>query len=414
MTQVLPLRNIRIIDFTMGWAGPLATRHLADMGAEVIKIESCTHMDWWRGWENTPEMIAAREYEKQPIFNITNRNKLGVAIDLTLVEGRKLALRLVEQADAVIENQATGVMKKLGLSYDDLRVVNKEIIMLSLPAFGVAGPWGGYRGYGSTVEHASGLPHLSGEPDGPPMQTHVAYGDACGGMNAGAALLVGLFHRKKTGKGQRIDISQVEGMHQLGIHGSIEQGLSGESPRRMGSRHPIFVPQGIFACREPDSWLVISVTKEKEWLGLCAAIGRPDLSDNAALKSCDGRREQQDQIESAISCWTAEVTNKEGMRILQEAGVPAGAVLKPTELLTDEGLVERKLWEKFARQMVGEKSHPLTPWTFNGKRAPIRSAAPLLGEHNEKVFCELLGMSKEEISQLAADKVIGNSPEATV
>jgi len=413
MTQVLPLRNIRIIDFTMGWAGPLATRHLADMGAEVIKIESCTHMDWWRGWENTPEMIAAREYEKQPIFNITNRNKLGVAIDLRLSKGRDLALRLVEKADAVIENQATGVMKKLGLSYEDLRAVNQQIIMLSLPAFGVEGPWGGYRGYGSTVEHGSGLPHLSGNPDGPPMQTHVAYGDACGGINAGAALLVGLFHRKKTGTGQRIDISQVEGMHQLGVHGSIEQGLSGKSPQRMGSRHPIFVPQGVFACREPDSWLVISVTDEKEWLGLCAAIGRSDLSDNPSLRSHDGRRTQQDQIESAISCWTAEVTNKEGMHILQEAGVPAGAVLESTELLTDEGFVERKFWAKFDRQMVGKKSHPLTPWKVNGERAPIRSAAPLLGEHNEKVFCELLGMSEEELLKLRSDKVVGEVPEST-
>ena len=413
MTQVLPLRNIRIIDFTMGWAGPLATRHLADMGAEVIKIESCTHMDWWRGWENTPEMIATKEYEKQPIFNITNRNKLGVTIDLTLAEGRNLALRLVKQADAVIENQATGVMKKLGLSYDDLRLVNKQIIMLSLPAFGVEGPWGAYRGYGSTVEHASGLPHLSGNPDGPPMQTHVAYGDACGGINAGAALLVGLFHRKKTGRGQRIDISQVEGMHQLGVHGSIEQGLTGKNPERTGSRHPIFVPHGIFACSEPDSWLVIAVTQEKEWLGLCAAMGRPDLSDNSSLRSQDGRREQQDQIESAISRWTAEVTNKEGMHILQEAGVPAGAVLQPTELLDDEGFVERELWVKIDRQVVGRKSHPLSPWKINGERAPIRWAAPLLGQHNKKVFCELLGMSEEELLKLTSDKVVGEVPEST-
>ena len=411
MTPVLPLRNIRIIDFTMGWAGPLATRHLADMGAEVIKIESCTHMDWWRGWENTPEMIATREYEKQPIFNITNRNKFGVAIDLTLPKGRDLALRLVEQADAVIENQATSVMKKLGLSYDDLKVVNKEIIMLSLPAFGVAGPWGGYRGYGSTVEHASGLPHLSGEPDGPPMQTHVAYGDACGGMNAGAALLVGLFHRKKTGKGQRIDISQVEGLHQLGVHGSIEQSLTGQAPKRMGSRHPVFVPHGIFACANPDSWLVVTVTNEEEWSALCEAIGRSDLRKDSSLSSWEGRQAQQAMIESAISSWTIRFTNKEGMQVLQAAGVPAAAVLRSTDLLSDEGLVEREFWKKIDRQLVGRKSHPLTPWMVNGERAEIRWPAPLLGQHNKQVLHEILGMSEQEILNLAKNKVIGEVPE---
>jgi len=246
------------------------------------------------------------------------------------------------------------------------------------------------------------------------MQTHVAYGDACGGMNAGAALLVGLFHRKKTGKGQRIDISQVEGLHQLGVHGSIEQSLTGQAPKRMGSRHPVFVPHGVFACADPDSWLVITVTNEEEWSALCGAIGRSDLRKDSSLSSREGRQTQQAMIETAISSWTRRFTNKEGMQVLQAAGVPAASVLRSTDLLADEGLVEREFWKKFARQLVGRKSHPLTPWKVNGERAPIRSAAPLLGEHNEKVLCELLGMSKEEISQLTADKVIGNSPDPTV
>ena len=261
MTRALPLREIRIIDFTMGWSGPLATRHLADMGAEVIKVESCSYPDWWRGWETTAATLATAEHEKSPPFNQINRNKLGVAIDLRQAAGRELVLKLVARGHAVIENQATGVLAKLGLSYDKLSAVNPAIIMLSLPAFGAEGPWSGYRGYGSTVEHGAGLPHLTGAPGDPPLQTHVAYGDACGGLNAAAALLVGLYHQRRTGEGQRIELSQVECMLQLGVHATIAQGLAGAPPPRTGNRHPAFVPHGCFRCAEPDTWLVVAVVE---------------------------------------------------------------------------------------------------------------------------------------------------------
>ncbi|SVD72892.1 uncharacterized protein METZ01_LOCUS425746 [marine metagenome] len=143
-------------------------------------------------------------------------------------------------------------------------------------------------------------------------------------------------------------------------------------------------------------------------------MGRSDLVEDYSLRSREGRREQENKIESAISRWASAVTNKEGMHMLQEAGVPAGAVLQATELLDDEGLVERKFWVKIDRHVVGRKSHPLTPWKVNGERAPIRWAAPLLGQHNKKVFCELLGMSEEELLKLTSDKIIGVVPESTV
>ncbi|MDP6690105.1 MAG: CoA transferase [Alphaproteobacteria bacterium] len=412
MTVKLPLRDVRIVDLTMGWAGPLATRHLADMGAEVIKIEACSHPDWWRGWEHSPEALASREHEKNPSFNMINRNKLGVAIELTKPEGRALALKLVVRADAVIENQATGVLDKLGLSYEELREANPEIIMLSLPAFGALGPWSGYRGYGSTVEQGAGLPHLTGGPDDPPMMTHVAYGDACGGLNAAAALLVALFHRKRTGRGQRIDLSQVEAMLQQGLHGPITQGLTGAPPPRTGNRHPVYAPHGVFACAEPDSWLVVAVTDDGQWPALCQVMGRPDLGADPNLATAAGRRAGEDAIEAAMAAWTGAMEADIAMRALQESGVPAGVTRRPSDLVTDPDYLERGFWRDLERQVVGVKPHPQTPWRFNGERGPLRSPSPLLGEHNHDVLGGILGLGADEIAALEAAGIVGDRPVA--
>jgi crotonobetainyl-CoA:carnitine CoA-transferase CaiB-like acyl-CoA transferase len=410
MSEFAPLRNIRVIDFTMGWSGPLATRHLADLGAEVIKIEACKYPDWWRGWEHTRETIEAQEHEKSPAFNQVNRNKLGMAVDLTHAQGRELALKLVAEADAVIENQATGVMDKLGLSYEQLATVNSSIIMLSLPAFGAVGPWSGYRGYGSTVEHGAGLPHLTGDPDGPPTQTHVAYGDACGGINAASALLVALFHRKRTGVGQRVELSQTECITQLGIHGTIHQGLRGEAPLRTGRRHPSYVPHGCFACKETDTWLVIAVTEDAQWPKLCEVAGLAHLSADSTLTSAAGRRNREAELEQLISNWARQMSADQAMEQLQAAGVGAAAVRKATQLLGDSALNERGYWEDMPRAVVGTKPQPMGAYRINGRRPQLNHAAPLLGEHNRQVLRTVLRLSDGAIDELERAGVIGDTP----
>lgn len=402
-----PLRNIKIVDLTMGWSGPLATRHMADMGAEVVKIESDGYPDWWRGWEHTPESRAAQEHEKNAAFNQMNRNKLGVTIDLTKAEGQEIALKLIARADAVIENQATGVMQKLGLSYERMKEANPSIIWLSLPAFGAEGPWSGYRGYGSTVEHGAGMPYLTGDADGPPVQTHVAYGDACGGLNAVSALLVGLFDRMRTGEGQRIEISQVECLLQVGAHGPVAQGLTGEPPLRTGNRHPLFAPHGVFACRDSDTWLTVSVTEDAMWPKLARCIGRADLADDRTLATADGRRAREDELEAAIADWATAQDAAAAMTALQGAGVAAASVNRPSDLLHEPGYVARGFWVEHDRAVVGRKPHSVTPWRYNGARAAVNWPAPLLGEHNRDVFCGLLGMSEAEVDALEEAGVVG-------
>ena len=174
------LAGVRVVDLSMGWAGPLAARHLADMGADVIKVEGCVRFDWWRGWEATQEWINEGGAEKSSAFNTVNRNKRDLTLDLATPTGVALLKRLVAISDVVVENYSAGVLPKLGLDYPVLAEVNPEIVMISMPAFGSDGPWQGYRAYGSTVEHASGLPHLSGNPDDPPTMVHVALGDSVG------------------------------------------------------------------------------------------------------------------------------------------------------------------------------------------------------------------------------------------
>ena len=180
------LQDIRIVDLTMGWAGPLASRQLADMGAEVIKVESCQYFDWWRGWESTPESIEQKLYEQSTAFNSANRNKFGITLDLTSRRGKGLLLRLVAISDAVIENYTASVLPKLGLAYNRLCEVNPELVMVSMPPFGASGEWMNHRAYGSTVEQASGLPHLNGRAEDPPTMQHVAFGDPIAGINAAA------------------------------------------------------------------------------------------------------------------------------------------------------------------------------------------------------------------------------------
>jgi crotonobetainyl-CoA:carnitine CoA-transferase CaiB-like acyl-CoA transferase len=167
-----PLQGIRVVDLSMGWAGPLCGRHLADNGAEVIKVESCRHFDWWRGWEATQAFIDDNGAEKSAAFNMVNRNKFGITLDLLRPMGNALLKRLVGLCDVVIENYSGGVLPKLGLDYPALRAVKPDLIMMSMPAFGATGSWRDYRAYGSTVEHASGLPHLNGAPEWPPSASH--------------------------------------------------------------------------------------------------------------------------------------------------------------------------------------------------------------------------------------------------
>ncbi len=407
----LPLQGIRVIDLSMGWAGPLAARHLADLGADVIKVESCERFDWWRSWEATPEWIAGQGAEKAVSFNMVNRNKRGITLDLEHPDGKALLLQLVRGANAILENYSAGVLPQLGLTYEVLKAANPNILLLSMPAFGSTGPWSGFRAYGSTVEHASGLPHLNGRPQDPPTMIHVAYGDAIGGVNGAGCLLTALRHQARTGEGQFMDLSHVEALLPMSIHGILKYAVRGKAWKRTGNADPGHSPHGVFPCQGEDAWIVIQILDERMWSRL-QVLATPHLDDFGDLAD---RLERSDELNNMLAAWTRIQPAADLMMTLQGEGVLAARVNHPMDVLTDGHLCARDFWQWMERAVVGLQPNPSAPYRRTNPPGPsqalsIRQPSPTLGQHNVEVLSGLLALSPDELKALEKSGVIGTVP----
>ena len=395
-----PLAGIRIVDLSMGWAGPLTCRHMADLGAEVIKVESCIRFDWWRSWEATPEWIEDDGAEKSTAFNMVNRNKLAITLELDDAEGRELLLRLIAGAHAVVENFSGGVLGKLDLQYPTLKAHNERIILLSMPPFGASGPWAEFRAYGSTVEHSSGLPHLNGKPDDLPVMEHVALGDAMGGITGAQALITALRHQHRTGQGQQVDLSQTEGLFPLASHGILHFAATGQEPDRGGADLQHSLHRGVYPCVGDDEWIAIEITHEAQWTALATELGiELDAENNVA-----------EDLDAVISERTATRDAQVLMQSLQAVGVPAARAGTFGDLLENPQLAARDFWQWRERAVVGNQPNPSPPYRYGTEPLPVVSPAPTLGEHNRQVLGELLGLTEEAIDSLAERGIIGSRP----
>ncbi|HBP31426.1 CoA transferase [Advenella sp. FME57] len=406
---VPPLRKIRVIDLTMGWAGPLATRTLADFGAEVIKVEGTQYPDWWRGTHYTEAFYNERLYEKNSNFALMNRNKLGITLDLTRQQGRAVLLDLVKTADIVIENYSTEVLPKLGLDYAALSKVNDRLVMVSMPAFGSGNKWSTTRAYGGTLEQASGLPHHTGFPQNPPSLTSYAYGDPIGGWNGGAAALLSLLVQARTGKGRHVNLSQVECMLPMVAPFIVEQSVCGKTTPRSGNVHPLFAPHGVYQCAGHDQWVVLSVTNDAQWRALVNVIKAHHLCTDSLLNHVEGRRLQRQQIDAHISTWSRQRSADSAMLELQMAGIGAGVVKPIWRVLDDPHLSDRGFFKKISRAYLG-KYLATTPWFRETVAATkIVRPAPTLGEHSHEVFSRVLGMTQEQQQALQDCGITGTS-----
>jgi crotonobetainyl-CoA:carnitine CoA-transferase CaiB-like acyl-CoA transferase len=403
-----PLEGIRVVDLTRIWSGPLATRTLGDLGAEVVKIEA--HAGRGTGALGADMPGDARPWNRQGLFNKLNRNKQSVALDLKAPEGRELLLRLVAESDVVIENFSARAMPSLGLGYEALREANPAIVYVAMPAFGLEGPYRDYVGLGPSVEPTTGLTALMGYSDDEPRVTAKAIADAMAGTTATAAVLTALARRARTGEGALIDLSQHEcGIAFLGEY-FVERQLAGHEPERTGNAHREWAPHGVYRCEGDDDWIAIAARDDREWAALCELAGRgwerdPRFGDLAA------RRANHAALDAEIEAWTADQSKAALMHALQARGVAAGAVLSAPEWLAEPHLEARGYFVELEHEETGRGRWDGSPLRLDGARGYEGwRAAPLLGEHNASVLRQVLGLPADEIASLEARGVIADRP----
>jgi benzylsuccinate CoA-transferase BbsF subunit len=396
-----PIQGVRVIDFTWVWAGPWIGALWADIGAEVIRVESNSRLDLMR---RLAPYACDEPGPNRSCFNIINRGKKSCTIDLVQPKGKEIFKKLVGISDLVIENMSPRVMPKLGLDYATLKEVKPDIIMVSLTGFGGSGPDRDYVAYASTVEAVGGLTAAFGYPGGEPALSTVYPGDPIGSMYGFLCGLSALYFRQKTGMGQHVDISESEAVTSLIPEVMMDYIMNGRIRPRIGNRDEIMAPHGCYQCKGEDEWVAIAVGNDEEWRALCTAMGNPEWTKEERFAEQFSRWQNQDELDQRITEWTRNFTHYEVTYRLQEVGVVAGPSLNMEELVNDHHVKERSAIIEQNHREAGKTLVYRSPW----KSAETRTnpAAPCLGEHNNYVFKELLGMSDKEIARLIDDRVI--------
>ncbi|MFC1886877.1 CaiB/BaiF CoA transferase family protein [Thermodesulfobacteriota bacterium] len=402
----LPLEGIRVADFSWISAGPRGTRLLGNFGAEIIKVESAARIDLSRG--RPPFFPGKKGINASALFNNVNVDKRSITLNVKHPKGCKLAKQLIAVSDIVVDNFNPGVMKKTGLGYDELIKVKPDIIMISMPVMGETGPRSHYGGYGMGVEAIAGLKHISGMPNKMPLGTGIAYPD--NGPNprhAMTAVLAALHYRNQTGKGQFIELAQYESTINFTGTAILEYTANGTIQGSWGGRLPHAAPHGAYRCKGDDGWCVIAVFTEMQWEAFKRVIGDPAWIKDGKFATLSDRKNNEDELDRLVNSWTVLKNPREVMELLQNAGVAAGVIQNGKDLMEDDPQMK-------ARNHYISMAHPETDkHTVDGIRiklsktpGEIRRHAPLLGEDNDYVFKDLLGLPDEDYDMLIVDGVI--------
>jgi crotonobetainyl-CoA:carnitine CoA-transferase CaiB-like acyl-CoA transferase len=403
--------KIRVLDISMGWAGPLVGQMFAEMGAEVIKVEDTRHFDWWRGSLSMapPEM---QPIERAAVFNTANRGKRGVTLDLASARGIEILKKLIEVSDILIENFSPGVMERLGLAYEAVGAINPRLIMISMPSFGSDGPECNARGYGNTVEAMAGVTGLTGYHDGDGQRYTLsnALGDPVGGLHGVFALMVALRERERTGRGQLIELAQVESLIPFVGEAILDFQFNGKVPASRGNRHREHAPHGIYRCAGENNWIALVCEFDANWRGLASALGLERIADDPRFASAPARKANEDALDAELSRAIALLSADECLARLRDAGVLAAPVNSAPAVMADEQIQSREYFVAIDRAVVGTHLYPGAVARMPDTPLRADESAPLLGEHNRQVFAELLNMSDEEIAELERLGVIGTRP----
>ena len=416
----LPLEGIRVLDSTYVIGLPYAGALLADMGAEVIKIEGPGRPDPTRtgGFHGSFPENEVRDdwWNRASIYNLLNRGKRSLTLDFTDSRARDVFRELVGISDVVLENFTQRVMAGWGLDYPSLKKTRPDIIMLSNTGYGHGdGPYSDYPAQGTALEGTHGLCWITGYPDGPPSSAGASYVDFVATWTCLFAVGAALRYRNRTGRGQWIDLAMYQAGTMFTSEYLMDYQVNGRLGKRIGNRHPYRAPQGCYRAAGADQWAVLSVGDHEQWRALCRLMGKPGLAQDPRFDNLPGRLTNHDQLDIIINRWTEKHDKYSLMEMLQSEGIPAGPVLSGKDTHADPHLRARGFLEKvtYPRER-GIGTRPLIGRPYGFSRTPlgIQGPAPALGEHNRAVLVELLGMTAGEYQALEQDGVMAAAPAA--
>ena len=431
----LPLEGIRVADITVVWAGPAVTQMLGEWGAEVIRVEPITRIQpSSRGADQTLTKEQAKQaaergqligaypdfdpkedrWNRSPAFNSHSRNKKSMACDITTPEGKEAFLKLIEVSDVFVENNVPETIEKAGITWEVLKEVNPRLIMLRMPGFGLDGPYKNYRVFGSHAEGMIGHHYLRGYPDASPAYTGNALtADGNAGVLGAVAVMMGLRHRERTGEGQQIEMPLAESFLPNIGEFILDYTMNGRVVPPQGNTHPHHAPHNVYATEGEDQWIAIDVATDEEFAALCGVLGAPALASDARFAGTAARLAHRDELDAELAKLIAPYDKEQLFRELQAAGVTAAPLHDELEALADEQLAAREWFREIHMPTVGTHRYP--GYLFKMRNTPdeVRLPPPLLGEHNEEVYLDILGYSRERYEALVEQGLVGTtySPE---
>jgi len=387
------LQGVKVVDFSWAFAGPFIGAYLGDYGAQVIKVESQSRLDLTR--VTAPYKDGVTGINRSGCFLVVNNSKYGITLNLKHQRAPEIIKKLIAWADIVVENFGAGVMDRLGLGYDELKKIRPDIIMLSATIQGQTGPNSTFAGYGWNTVALTGIGNLTGWPDRSPVGTLQAYPDSVVPWFGVIAVMAALDYRRRTGKGQYLDVSQYETTCHFLAPLLLDYTASGRVAMRAGNACPYAAPHGVYRCKGDDRWCAVSVFSETEWQAFRRVIGSPDWTGGEKFSSLRGRKQNEEELNGLVEQWTVNFTPEEVMTRMQEAGVPAGVVKTNREMFEDPQLKHRNYFQQVEHPEIGRCYQQSWPIRLSESPVNIRPA-PCLGEHNEYVCTKILGLSDRE------------------
>ena len=412
-----PLEGLRVVEMGQLIAIPAAMKMMADMGAQVIRLESCRRLESYRTDSLFQNDVTGDFWNKGANFYEQNRNKLGITLDLNHPTGLALLRQLISVSDIFAENFTPRVIKNFQLEYSDLQKLNPDIIMVSSTGYGFDGPWANFGATGPATEGASGLAYSTGYKNGPPVMSEIPYTDYTGAEHTIFAIMAALIHRQTTGDGQFIDVSQTETSTATIPEFLMDYSANKRVSPRNGNEDLSISPQGCYPCMGDDRWIVISITNDEEWASFCIELNNSELTSDTRFSTNEGRMKHKQDIDDLIGRETIQWDNQELMKVLQTAGVPAGAVLDGQELLFNEHLKSRNFYEIVPHHpTTGMPPLPYAgrPWQFSTTPQVEPKAAPIMGEHNKSIFIDLLGYDESILEEWESEGIIGYGPTSPI